>query len=310
MAQDAGAKPKLSGKLMQLKVRICDAACVQCAALQHAACRVLCGLSLRPSAVHAARGGERPPSRARAGAGARHVRCRASSRCEATQPPRQCSSAAPLTRPRRAPQAAPVISEHWVAPAEGATQRWCAAALQPQPLACPCARCGAHRGSPARRSTVIMEDDPKPGALLGRMSFRRAPAALHARTLPLQRSCVALRRASRLRRNYNAETEKLHAEAEARVAEASGAPAQLRVVAPRSPLMLPRPVAGATPGASVSDAQMAQHLGGARGVKHAAGGADEPVAKKQKAKGGAAAAAAVGFLKPPAFTGGRAADKR
>ena len=51
---------------------------------------------------------------------------------------------------------------------------------------CPCACGGAHRVSPARRSTVIMEDDPKPGALLGRMSFRRAPAMLSARV----RMCI------------------------------------------------------------------------------------------------------------------------
>ena len=69
-------------------------------------------------------------------------------------------------------------------------------------------------------------------------------------------------------------------------------------------------VAGATPGASVSDAQMAQRLGGARGVKHAAGGADEGVPAPKKAKGGGGGAAAGGFLKPPAFTGGRAPDKR
>ena len=71
--------------------------------------------------------------------------------------------------------------------------------------------------------------------------------------------------------------------------------------------MPPRPVAGATPGASVSDAQMAQRLGGARGAKHSADEPAEPAAKK--AKGGGAAAAG-GFLKPPAFTGGRAPDKR
>ena len=52
---------------------------------------------------------------------------------------------------------------------------------------------------------------------------------------------------------------------------------------------------------------MVQRLGGARGAKHSADGADEPAAKK--AKGGGAAAAG-GFLKPPAFTGGRAPDKR
>ena len=125
----------------------------------------------------------------------------------------------------------------------------------------------------------------------------------------LWRSCIAAPRltVTRVSRNYNAETEKLHAEAEARVAEASGAPVQRRkTLSSRSLRRLA--AAGATPGASVSDAQMAQRLGGARGVKHAAGGADEPEAKKAKA--GVKAGAAPGFLKPPAFTGDRAQDKR
>ena len=55
---------------------------------------------------------------------------------------------------------------------------------------------------------------------------------------------------------------------------------------------------------------MAQRLGGARGVKHAADGADEPAAKKANKGGGAGAGASGGFLKPPALTGGRGPDKR
>ena len=97
-------------------------------------------------------------------------------------------------------------------------------------------------------------------------------------------------------------------QAEARAAQASGAPAAARAAGggpQRFAALTPR-CTGATPGASVSDAQMAQRLG-----KHAPAGdgeaAEQPPAKRAKGGGGASASRA--FLKPPPLQGGRAPTK-
>ena len=188
MAQDAGAKPKLSGKLMQLKARARRS-------LLHArsvACCVPCGLTFARFAVHAARGGERPPGGARAGAGARQRRCRANSCCEAKQPPWRGGSAAALTRPPPPRRPRPLYQStgsqlRRAQRSAGAPQR--CSRLHGFAL---CQGVDAHREGPARRSTVIMEDDPKPGALLGRMSFRRVPAVLRA-CLPVGGSTLVRR---------------------------------------------------------------------------------------------------------------------
>ena len=162
------------------------------------ACCVPCGLTFARFAVHAARGGERPPGGARAGAGARQRRCRASSRCEAKQPPWRGGSAAALTRPPPAAQAAPVISEHWVAAAEGATQRWCAAALQP--LARLCALPGRRRSPRGPRAPQHRHHGGRPqaGRAAGAHVFQARPC--RAACMPacrwLDARASALKRAS------------------------------------------------------------------------------------------------------------------
>lgn len=100
--------------------------------------------------------------------------------------------------------------------------------------------CAPELGSPAVGSRVLHEADPPAGALVGRMSFR----------------------------SYNAETDKLQAEAEAEEARLQGGPAPAVAVA-------------------VSDAEMAAAL------KRRSG--EEPAGKRRKGE------AASGFVKPPPF---------
>jgi hypothetical protein len=183
-----------------------------------------------------------------------------------------------------------------------------------------------------------MEGDPKPGALMGRMSFRREPVHAQASrvrelcTRPLNTRCVGPRTCATPRRSFNVETEKLNAAAEAelarRRADASGAhtqrtgvPLAVCGVDSASSSALTRALlfaSGASAGTSVTDEQMAQRLAG-KGTKHAAAAAapeDAQAAKRQKGGGGgsssdarrgedAAGAAGCGFQKPAAFDGGR-----
>ena len=194
--------------------------------------RVECGLSLRPprSSCNARwrKTAQQSPRRCRCAPCA--LSREQALRSKAAAVPRQLCCAADAPAPRSTGRARHIGALGRARRRRNATLVRCSATAAAA-LARPCTRCGAHRVSPARRSTVIMEDDPKPGALLGRMSFRRGPAALHARTRAAASALVRCAEACvGLRRNYNAETEKLHAEAEARVAVASGAPAQHSVV--------------------------------------------------------------------------------
>jgi hypothetical protein len=206
------------------------------------------------------------------------------------------------------------VSEHWVADRrDGTAQVWCAPQLRrmqaPQHTrsrARPAAPPRAARRS--RGSTVIMEDDPKPGALLGRMSFRRARAAqrlcavsaLRARVLT--RACPAPRRASqKLQRRHRAAARRGGggAAAAARRRERCATRRRLRTLfAHLPPQAVARArrrlradarvsrVAGASAGTSVSDAEMAARLAGgqAAGGKHAAAqpAAGEPAGKRAK----------------------------
>ncbi len=167
-----------------------------------------------------------------------------------------------------------------------------------------------------------MEGDPKPGALMGRMSFRRVRCCACAHASPNARRDVRSDASHTLRaaRSFNVETEKLHASAEAELARRSAASGAWRRRSPAARTHVcadaARDRAGASAGASVSDAQMAQRLGAGKGkgakqpAAHAA--TDEQPAKRAKGDarrvaGGAAggAAAAGGFQKPAAYDGGR-----
>jgi hypothetical protein len=190
MATDgAAAKPKLSGKLMQLKARAAQAQPQAQPSLCHAADALACACAPLLHLRHrAAQFMQRSVEKDRVvEAETATVRRRTLSRVAAASlgPPPPPLLAHACRPDLAAAQAAAAVAEHWVVEGrDGTSQAWCVRAsgsllrVTARPVALTTNR--AHRFRrcgvvSAPRSTVIMEGDPKPGALMGRMSFRREP---------------------------------------------------------------------------------------------------------------------------------------